>query len=159
MRYKFVDDLSVLEKLNLVILGLSSYNFKNHVASDIGIEQKFLPSTNFKSQEYLDKIEDWTNANKMMLNVEKSKVMIFNFNDDKFSTRLSIQDTQLEIINETKLLGTIISSDMKWRANTDMIVKKSYTRMIILHKLYSFHVKDSDMVKIYVLYLLSILEH
>ena len=28
MRYKFVDDLSLLEKLNLILLGLSEYNFK-----------------------------------------------------------------------------------------------------------------------------------
>ena len=41
MRFKFVDDLSTLEKLNLILAGLSSYNFRNHVASDIGIEQKF----------------------------------------------------------------------------------------------------------------------
>ena len=47
MRFKFVDDLSALEKLNLILLGLSSYNFWKHVASDIGIDQKFLPPGNF----------------------------------------------------------------------------------------------------------------
>ena len=57
MRFKFVDDLSVLDKLNLILQGLSSYYFKKHVASDIGINQKFLPSENFKSQEYLSQIE------------------------------------------------------------------------------------------------------
>ena len=50
MRYKFVDDLSILEKLNLILLGLSSYNFRNHIASDIGVDQKFLPKENFQSQ-------------------------------------------------------------------------------------------------------------
>ena len=28
MRFKFVDDLSILEKLNLILIGLSSYNFR-----------------------------------------------------------------------------------------------------------------------------------
>ena len=37
MKYKFIDDLSLLEVINLVMCGISSYNFKNHVASDIGI--------------------------------------------------------------------------------------------------------------------------
>jgi hypothetical protein len=32
MRYKFVNDLSILEKQNLIPVGLSEYNFKNHVA-------------------------------------------------------------------------------------------------------------------------------
>ena len=92
------------------------------------------------------------------MNENKSKVMIFNFNDDKFATRLYIGDTLLETVTKTKLLGTMIQSNLKWNSNTDMLVKKGYQRMIILHKLYEFNICDSDMVKIYVIYLRSILE-
>ena len=113
MRFKFVDDLSTLEKLNLILAGLSSYNFKNHVASDIGTNQKFLPNDNILSQQYLNRIETWTDDMKMKLNVKKSKVMVFNFTEDyQFSTRLYLENTLLEIVNETKLLGTIITSDL-----------------------------------------------
>jgi hypothetical protein len=159
MRFKFVDDLSVLEKLNLILLGLSSYNFHNHVASDIGINQKYLPSNHPQSQEYLNQIEQWTDKNKMKLNVEKSKVMIFNFTEDyQFATRLYLENVLLETITQTKLLGTIIQSDLKWYENTEMIVKRSYQRMLILHKLYAFNISDSDLVNIYILYIRSILE-
>ena len=48
---------------------------------------------------------------------------------------------------------------MKWHANTEIIVKRAYQRMIILHKLYSFNVAISDLVHIYILYIRSILEH
>ena len=114
MRFKFVDDLSILEKLNLILCGLSSYNFWNHVASDVGIEQKYLPPENFKSQSYLDQLENWTAENKMKLNIEKSKLMVFNFTEDyQFSSRLYLEDNLLEIITSTRLLGTIISSDLK----------------------------------------------
>ena len=41
-KYKFIDDLSILEILNLISIGLSSYNFHNHVASDIGVELSYL---------------------------------------------------------------------------------------------------------------------
>ena len=34
-KFKFIDDLSILEVINLVMSGISSYNFKNHIASDI----------------------------------------------------------------------------------------------------------------------------
>ena len=103
MRYKFVDDLSTLEKINLILIGLSSYNFKHHVASDIGINQKFLPSS--QSQQYLNQIEKWTHDNLMELNVKKLKVMIFNYTDNfQFSTQLYLENTLLEIITETKLL-------------------------------------------------------
>ena len=159
MRFKFVDDLSILEKLNLILLGLSSYNFRQHVASDIGTNQKFLPSSNIQSQQYLDKIEDWTNANKSKLNVKKSNVMIFNFTKDfQFSTRLYLENTLLEIIDETKLLGTIISSDLKWYQNTESLVKRGYQRMLILHKLSSFRVQPAELVNIYILYIRSLLE-
>ena len=42
-KYKFVDDLSILEVINLVSIGISSYNFRNHVASDIGVGMKYVP--------------------------------------------------------------------------------------------------------------------
>ena len=159
MRFKFVDDLSVLEKLSLILIGLSSYNFRNHVASDIGTHQKYLPNINIQSQNYLDQIQTWTETNKMKLNVDKSKVMIFNFTEDyQFATRLYIEDVLMETINQTKLLGTIVQSDLKWSENTTMIVKKGYQRMLILQKLYAFNIPDEDLVQIYILYIRSILE-
>ena len=95
----------------------------------------------------------------MKLNVDKSKVMVFNFTEEsQFATRLYLDNTLLETIVETKLLGTIIQSDLKWSKNTEMIVKKGYQRMLILHKLYAFNVADCDLVNIYNLYIRSILE-
>ena len=106
-----------------------------------------------------DQIENWTTENKMKLNVEKSKLMVFNFTEDyQFSSRLYLEDNLLEIITSTRLLGTIISSDLKWFENTEMLVKRAYQRMVILHRLYSFNIEDSDLVTIYILYIRSILE-
>ena len=34
-RYKFVDDMSILEVINLITCGLDSYNFTNNLATDI----------------------------------------------------------------------------------------------------------------------------
>ena len=45
--------------------------------------------------------------------------MIFNFTDLQFTTRLYLESNLLEIITETKLLGTIITSDLKWHKNTN----------------------------------------
>ena len=85
--------------------------------------------------------------------------MIFNFTDDfQFSTRLYLENTLLEIICDTKLLGTVISFDLKWPKNTEMLVKKAYQRMVILRELCSFKVKEQDLVNIYILYIRSLLE-
>ena len=159
LQYKYIDDLSVLEVINLISIGLTSYNFKTHVASDIGIDQSFLPAQNLQSQVNLNKIQEWTHKNKMKLNNDKTKVIIFNESVKyQFSTRIFIEDTLLEIIRETKLLGVYITSDLSWHKNTDMLVKKSYARMTILRKLYAFNIPVKDLVVIYIVYIRSLLE-
>ena len=49
MKYKWVDDLNIIELINLVSAGLLVYNFLHHVASDIGTDQKYLPSKDTKT--------------------------------------------------------------------------------------------------------------
>ena len=69
------NDLSVLELINLITVGVASYNFKNHMASDIGIDQLYIPSEKIKSQSYMDNISGWTVDKKMKLNEDKTKLM------------------------------------------------------------------------------------
>ena len=158
-KFKFVDDLSTLEIINLIIAGLSTYNFKQHVASDVGIDQLFIPKEHIKSQDYMDNICEWTHDRKMKLNEEKSKIMIFNFTHDyQFSTRVHLNGTLLDTIAETRLLGSIVSSDLKWHSNSEALTKRGYQRMIILRKLYEFDIPQEDLVLIYCSYIRSVLE-
>ena len=57
-KYKFIDDLSLLELLNLLMCGIASYNTKHHVPSDVGTEMEYIPAENLKTQGYLQKISD-----------------------------------------------------------------------------------------------------
>ena len=159
-KFKFIDDLSILELINLLSQGLSSFNFKSHGASDINFEHnQFLPQTNFKSQSYLDKISEWTRANLMQLNSEKSKFMVVNFTENyQFNTRLNIENQMLQQVKETKLLGVIVNDQLTWHSNTNFLVKKAYSRMIILHNLFEFRLPMEEMINIYILYIRSILE-
>ena len=158
-RFKFLDDLSILEIVNLLTVGLTSFNLKMQVPNDIGPHNQYIPSHNLKSQEWLDWISEWTTNQKMMINGQKSKCMIFNFTDKyQFSTRLSIEDKPVEVINSTKLLGTIITSDLKWEENTAHIVKKSNARMELLRRVASFGTSVEDLKNIYFLFVRSQLE-
>ena len=159
-KFKFIDDLSILEKVNLISQGLSSYRIKSHVASDVNSDHnQFLPAENFKSQQYLTNISNWTDNNLMKLNTEKSKYMVVNFTDNfQFSTRLTLNSNLLEQVRETRLLGVILNDNLTWSANTEFIVKKSYKRMLMLHKLYDFQLPVYEMLNIYILYIRSILE-
>ena len=55
-RFKFVDDMSLMEIINLILCGLQNYDFTTHVASDIPLDTKFLPKENCRSQSILDSV-------------------------------------------------------------------------------------------------------
>ena len=101
-RFKYIDDLSVLQLLCLSGL-LVDYDFFNHVASDVGVEQRFLPPTNFGTQECLDEISRWTDINLMKLNAAKCDYMVFSRSEEDFATRLTINDTKLNRVSESKI--------------------------------------------------------
>ena len=95
----------------------------------------------------------------MLLNEEKSKVMILNFTKKyKFSTRIYMNNTLLEIVNETRILGLILSDDLSWRKNTDNLITKANARMIIVRKLVEFSIPFEDLVNLYCIFIRSILE-
>ena len=85
-KFKYIDDLSMLELVNLISVGIASYNFKAHVASDISIDNYYLPVENILSQKYVDSIEQWTEQKQMKLNPYKSKYMVINFTQNTKST-------------------------------------------------------------------------
>ena len=77
-----------------------------------------LPLT-LKTQEYVQQIDNWTEENKMKLNEKKTTNMVFNFTRDcQFTTEISLKNVKLETVDKTKLLGTIITKDLKWYENT-----------------------------------------
>ena len=95
----------------------------------------------------------------MKINEEKSKIMIFNFTKNyQFSTRLSIQGEPLETVKETKLLGTILTNDLKWQKNTALIVKRANGRMQLLQAISNFGATWDDLKQIYILFVRSLLE-
>ena len=158
-KFKFIDDLSILELINLLSIGLSSCNWKSSVASDIPENGFIIPSENMKSQLYLDKLSEWTKQNKMKLNAKKTCAMIFNFTKDfQFTSRVNIEGEPMAIISETKVLGVVINNKLTWESNTKSLVQKANSRMRLLHKLVEFGVSIKDLLNIYILYIRSILE-
>ena len=158
-RFKFLDDLSILEIVNLLTVGLSSFNLKQQVPNDVPSHNQFIASHNLQSQQWLNEINQWTKNQKMLVNDKKTKTIIFNYTDKyQFTTRLSINDKPIEVINSTRLLGTIITNDLKWDENTANIVKKANARMELLRKVASFGTNMEELKNIYFLFVRSLLE-
>ena len=145
--------------INLSLIGLSSFNAKQQVPSDIATENYFLSPENTDSQRNLNTIQDWSSQNLMKLNCSKTKYMIINFcKSAEFNTRLFIQNQLLEQVEETRILGVILTADLKWHKNTENLVKEANKRMILLRKLIAFDVPKENLIQIYKLYIRSITE-
>ena len=59
----------------------------------------------------------------MKINCKKTKAILFNSSrNNDFLPKLTIENNQeLEVVEELKLLGVIITSDLKWNAQCDSI--------------------------------------
>ena len=75
-RYKFVDDLSVLEIINLINIGISSHNFKSQVSNVIPTHGQVIQNANLKSQKYIEEISEWTKKQQMVISEKKTKASI-----------------------------------------------------------------------------------
>ena len=90
-RFKFVDDLTLLEIVNLLNITIESYDINNHVPSDITTHNQYIKRTQLKSQKYLEEIDEWSTNQKMVISQLKTKAMIINFTRKyQFSTRLKL---------------------------------------------------------------------
>ena len=107
---------------------LTSYDFLNHVASDVGIDQLFLDPQHTSTQSNLDQIATWTNNNLMRLNESKTSYIIFTRACQQFATRLTLNGSLLERKNTIKILGMWLQQDGGWEVNTAELCNKAYAR-------------------------------
>ena len=120
---------------------------------------QFIDPKHLKTQENLNNINEWTKKQKMVINQKKTKNVIFNFTKKyQFSTQFEIEGEELETVQEAKLLGTIVTNNLKWDRNTEFIVKKANKRMELLRKISGFGANWEDLKNIYILYVRSLLE-
>ena len=157
-RYKYIDDLTLLQLVCLSGL-LTDYNFMEHVASDIGVGQSYLPADTFPTQDHLNFVSNWTTENLMKINEDKCNYMIFTRAQEDFVTRLTVNNCKLDQIPVTKILGVWISQDLGWEKNTTELCKKAYSRMSMLTKLKYVGVPTEDLIEIFILFIRSVLEY
>ena len=95
----------------------------------------------------------------MKINLKKTKVIVFNpCTSIDIMPELSLGDSEIEVVDEIRLLGLIIRSDLKWIANTDHMVKKANKRLWILRRLKFLGAQEDDLVDIYAKQIRSVLE-
>ena len=114
---KYIDDMTLVESINMKKSLVSNpdpcpprpfllHDRTNHL----------LPTEKLQLQVQLDNLVAYCSTNEMKLNKSKSKVMIFNTSRKYDGTpKLTVQGAieYLEVVEQFKLLGVIVRSDMK----------------------------------------------
>ena len=85
--------------------------------------------------------------------------MIVNFTHKyQFTARLKVNNTNIDIVDSMKILGTTLNNQLDWNQNCRDIVSKVNKRMVFLRKIRSFGASKSEMVHLWVQYCRSVLE-
>ena len=85
--------------------------------------------------------------------------MIINFSTNKqFITKIELDGEVLETVDEQKLLGTIITSNLSWERNTQNLIKGANCAMRLLSSASKLTRKRSDLKQIYTTFVRSRLE-
>ena len=143
----------------MLTIGLSSFNFKQEIPSDIPAHGQFVDSKNLKSQEYLNLINQWTEKQKMVISEKKTKAMLFNFTEKyQFTTRLELKGTNIEIVDKMKILGTVITNNLCWDENCALLIQKVNNRMQLIRGVHSFGATMDEMIHLWIIFCRSVLE-
>ena len=61
----------------------------------------------------------------MKLNFSKTKLILFNpCTSRDFMPNIAIDDIRIDLVEQVKLLGVVVTSDLSWAANTKYIVDR-----------------------------------
>ena len=85
----------------------------------------------------LQRVHSWLNANKLSLNVRKTKYMIFRKykNNDIGELNLRISNDTIEHVNEFNFPGLHINSKLNWDTHVNIIEKRITRAVGIIRKL------------------------
>ena len=84
----------------------------------------------------LNKVNNWLHENKLSLNIEKTKCMIFHRHQKKDEAMsFSINEVQIDNVSYFKFLGIMLNEHLTWKAHANMITLKLSKVVGIINKL------------------------
>ena len=84
----------------------------------------------------LGKINEWLEINKLSLNINKSRYMLFHMpNKQVNAPTLQISNTNITKVNEFNFLGLTLDTNLKWRKHSEITSNKCSRTIGVLNKL------------------------
>jgi hypothetical protein len=108
----------------------------------------------------LDGTNSWCEENDIVLNARKCKEILICFWKKKPNfQQLTVNDYPVEQVKSAKLLGLMLSSDLKWNEHVAYIVKKSSRRLYMLRLLKRAKADTKTLITVYISFIRPILEY
>ena len=158
---KYIDDLSILQAINLKECLAKDNEYRPFPLNFNERTGLALPPENNPLQEVLFELEDFTETKQLRIKEKKTNIMKFNVSQKfDFPPELIMNkfDNQLEVVKKTKLLGVILTDDLKWAANTQFICQKAFKKLWILRRLKLLNVDPFIALDVYTKEIRSVLE-
>lgn len=122
----FINDLyEATKELNLLLFADDTTVYKS--GSDLGTLIN-CASTGMTS------LKSWFDKNKLLLNWDKTKFMIFGNRKNNDNFNIIIEDVNIERVTEITFLGVMLDSKMSWKPHVEYIQNKVSKCIGILHK-------------------------
>ena len=160
MKVKFIDDGTVATSINLKKCLIDDPENRPRPLNYHERTKQILPPENNLLQFYLNDTEQFTKDNLMKINPKKSQVMLFNKSRNwDFPPEVSFSDNNLlESVPEMKLVGVVVSSDLRWGKNTQYICDKATQRLWTLKRMKLLNLDEDILLDTYTKEIRSILE-
>ena len=109
-----------------------------------------LPQEKNPIQMQLQNLSEFADNNQMIVNKDKTKVMLFNRSRSlDFQPEVVFENSILNVVEETKLLGVLITSDLKWKRHVQNVKKECNSRMWALRRMKEIGATVNDMKEVY----------
>ncbi len=89
-------------------------------------------------QYCIDRLVEWCERNSLVINEKKTEEIIFGLPENMYQTRVTIHNTQIEIVSAHKYLGVYVDAALSWSAHIEYVCCKVQQRIYFLRRLRSF---------------------
>ena len=114
-----------------------------------------------ETQKQVDIMQIDADRKEMLIKDKKCSVMPFNSIKRKcdFQPEIVINSKQIKVVEEAKVLGVILESNLSFKSNTKHIQKKAHSKMWLLRRLKRLGASKSDLLDVYYKHIRSQCEH
>ena len=117
----YESDLKPVSFVNIILKYTNDTSLLVPETSDVDLEDEF------------DSIKRWAGLNKMIINLEKTKEIVFHRPNPKIDLLISPPD--ICRVKEAKLLGVVLTSNLKFDSHVDTILKICSQRAFLMKRL------------------------